>query len=151
VRSKPAKASAAASFGSGQPRAAVHLLDGNVLLALATPDHIHHDAAAQWFAAAPSTFVTCPITQGTLVRMLMREGKTIDVALAVLRGFTTHPRHTFWSDDLPFTDIAWRGVVGHRQVTDAYLAALVRLRKSSLLTFDRGLAALHPDVAVLLG
>lgn len=42
------------------------------------------------------------------------------------------------------------GVVGHRQVTDAYLAALVRHRGAQLATFDRALAALHPDVTALL-
>jgi predicted nucleic acid-binding protein len=32
-------------------------------------------------------------------------------------------------------------------VTDAYLAALVRHHGGRLATFDRGLAALHADVA----
>lgn len=42
------------------------------------------------------------------------------------------------------------GVVGHRQVTDAYLAGLARHRSAQLATFDQGLVALHPDVTVLL-
>jgi hypothetical protein len=40
--------------------------------------------------------------------------------------------------------------MGHRQVTDAYLAALARRRQGRLATLDKGLAALHPDVAELL-
>lgn len=43
------------------------------------------------------------------------------------------------------------GVIGHRQVTDAYLVALARGHRSRLATFDRGLAALHGDEVELLG
>jgi uncharacterized protein len=42
------------------------------------------------------------------------------------------------------------GVIGHRQVTDAYLAELARRREARLATFDKGLAALHADVAELV-
>lgn len=42
------------------------------------------------------------------------------------------------------------GVIGHRQVADAYLAGLARARGGRLATFDAGLAALHPDVAELV-
>jgi hypothetical protein len=40
--------------------------------------------------------------------------------------------------------------MGHRQVTDAYLAALARQQGGRLVTFDAGLAVLHPDVALSL-
>ncbi len=40
--------------------------------------------------------------------------------------------------------------MGHRQVTDAYLASLARAHSGRLATMDRGLAALHPDVTVLV-
>jgi hypothetical protein len=51
---------------------------------------------------------------------------------------------------LGYTDVPWRGVLGHRQVTDAYLAALARRNGGRLATFDRGLAALHEDVVMLI-
>ncbi|MGY1709513.1 hypothetical protein ACI8AC_08390 [Geodermatophilus sp. SYSU D00758] len=41
-------------------------------------------------------------------------------------------------------------MVGHKQVTDAYLAGLARSRDGRLATLDRTLAALHDDAAVLL-
>jgi toxin-antitoxin system PIN domain toxin len=130
----------------------VHLLDGNVLVALADEAHVHHDAAVRWFAADTSPFATCPITQGTLLRMLLRHGAVASPALAgeVLTRLCAHPRHRFWADDLTYTELSWTGVLGQRQVTDAYLAALARARHGRLVTFDRGLAALHGDVAVLL-
>jgi toxin-antitoxin system PIN domain toxin len=133
------------------PDATAVLLDGNLLVALVTPSHVHHASAERWFAAEPRGFATCPITQGTLVRMLMHLGD-LDApsARAVLAEVIRHPRHDFWPDSLAYTEIAWRGVIGHRQVTDAYLAALARHHGGRLATFDRGLAALHPDVAIAL-
>ena len=38
--------------------------------------------------------------------------------------------------------------MGHRQVTDAYLAALARHHGGKLVSFDKGLVALHQDVGV---
>ena len=59
-------------------------------------------------------------------------------------------RHEFWPDGVSFTDVEVGGVVGHRQVTDAYLAQLARSRKGQLATLDSGLAHLHSDIAVLI-
>ena len=65
-------------------------------------------------------------------------------------AITAHPRHLFWADDQPYSAISWKGVIGHRQVTDAYLVALARHRGGALATFDRGLAALHPATVRLI-
>lgn len=130
----------------------IDLLDGNVLVALADGDHIHHAAAECWFAKRQREFATCPITQGTLLRMLML-GRVVDdvsEALAILHGFLRHPQHRFWPDDSGYDGVPMRGVIGHRQITDAYLAALARKHKGKLATLDRGLAALHDDVAELI-
>lgn len=126
------------------------LLDANVLIALTVTDHVHHDVAEEWFAGAEDRFATCPITQGALLRSWLRGGATAADAVAVLRSVAAAERHEFWADDQPFTSVDVRGVVGHRQVTDAYLAALARDRGGRLVTLDRALAALHPDVAVSL-
>jgi len=127
----------------------IHLLDSNVLVALVSSTHIHHHAAQKWFAASDEPFATCPITQGTLLRLLMQIGElTSDTALAVLAGVAAHARHRFWPDSLGYADISWRGVLGHRQVTDAYLAGLARHHGGRLVSFDAGLVALHTDVAV---
>jgi uncharacterized protein len=125
-----------------------YLLDGNVLVALIDRAHVHHPAATRWFAAHRGGFATCPITQGTLLRLLLRFGAVVDAAgaVAVLQQLCRHPRHAFWADDLNYGDIVWTGVLGHRQVTDAYLAALARHHGGRLATFDRGLAALHPFI-----
>lgn len=126
------------------------LLDGNVLVALAVGDHVHHAAASDWFARQRRTFATTPMTQGTLLRLLLRNGLAASDAASVLEGVVRHRRHEFWPDDRPFDRAALHGVVGHRQVTDAYLAALARGRGGKLVTLDRGLAAFHTDVVELI-
>lgn len=132
-------------------RESVHLLDGNALVALVSPSHVHHAAAQAWFVSGDVPFATCPITQGTLLRILMNLGALNgSAAMAVLRQLTGHSRHRFWPDAIGYGEVAWHGVVGHRQVTDAYLAGLARHHGGRLLTLDHGLATLHSDVAVAL-
>lgn len=126
------------------------LLDANVLIALLVDDHIHHQAAENWFAGMAGSFATCPITQGSLMRLLIREGQPAATAREILKGTAADPRHEFWADDIPYTDLPTQGIIGHRQVTDAYLAQLARSRGSRLATFDQALAKLHHDVTELV-
>jgi len=126
------------------------LLDGNVLVALLVDDHVHHIAAETWFAGVSGNFATCPITQGSLSRLLVREGQTAALARAVLSRTTASPKHEFWPDDVQYTEVPVEGLVGHRQVTDAYLAQLARNHRARLATFDRAMAKLHEDVADLV-
>lgn len=126
------------------------LLDANVLIAVASVSHVHHEPAEDWFQDAAGSFATCPITQGALLRTVLRGGGSVGEALASLASFRNHDGHVFWPDAVDYEAIELDGVVGHRQVTDAYLAGLARANAGSLATFDRGLAALHPDVAVLV-
>lgn len=126
------------------------LLDANVLIAVTVTDHVHHDLVEEWFTRRTEPFATCPLTQGALVRFLLRAGATAHDAVTVLRGVRASADHEFWTDALGYDDVDLRGVVGHKQVTDAYLAGLARFRDGRLATLDRGLAALHDDVALLL-
>ena len=56
------------------------LLDANVLIALVVADHVHHDAAESWLDRDDFVFATCPATEGSLVRLLLREGPSGGVA-----------------------------------------------------------------------
>jgi hypothetical protein len=126
------------------------LLDANVLIALVVGDHVHHTQAEEWFAESGTGFATCPITQGSLMRLLLREGQTAESARSILQGVTSGPRHEFWPDNASYHDMPVTGIVGHRQVTDAYLAHLARSYSARLVTFDQALAKLHSDVADLI-
>ena len=127
------------------------LADGNLLIALVVVDHVHHDRAVEWFATEEPTLATCPITEGTLLRFLMREGGSASAAIGVLDAIRAAPWHRFWADDIPYEAAQLGGVIGHRQVTDAYLVALARHRGGRVATLDKGLAALHGGDVLLLG
>ncbi len=131
------------------PEAAT-LLDASLLIALAVGDHVHHGPAEEWSIAHPAPLATCPITQGSLVRFLVRGGASGEEARRFLIEVVADDRHRFWPADLTFEAVDLGSVIGHRQVTDAYLVALARAHGGRLATLDRGLAALHPDVVDLV-
>lgn len=126
------------------------LADGNVLVALTVVEHVHHRVALEWFLEDQPVLATCPITEGTLLRFLLREGHNAIEAIAVLDAIRATDWHTFWPDVLAFESNILSGVIGHRQVTDAYLVALARHNQARLVTFDKGLATLHPEFVHLL-
>lgn len=126
------------------------LLDGNILVALTVDDHVHHEAAQRWLEKHQDGIASCPITQGSLLRVLIRGGASATQAERLLAAITADARHEFWPDSIGYTEVPLRSVVGHRQVTDAYLSQLARARGGALATFDKGLAAAHPDVAELI-
>jgi toxin-antitoxin system PIN domain toxin len=129
----------------------VFLADGNLLIALTVVDHVHHDVALRWFEEAEPELATCPITEGTLLRFLIREGHRSDDAMAVLDAIRSQSWHQFWPDAIPYEPHHLAGVIGHRQVTDAYLVALADHREQQLATLDNGLAALHGHQVHLVG
>ncbi len=129
-----------------------HLLDANVLIALAWPAHTSHRQAQQWFATnAHRGWATCPLTQCAFVRIISnpafsRDALTPTEALGVLEANLKHHSHRFWPDDISFLEALTRvggKVNGHQQVTDSYLLGLAARHKAKLATLDRGLAALH--------
>lgn len=132
----------------------IYLLDVNVLIALAWPSHVHHGAAQTWFRATGQRgWATCPITQTAFVR-ISSNPKFIDGAVTpsqaveLLAEVTKRTRHEFWADDLSIAETAvipWPHVVGHRQVTDAYLLGLAQSHGGKLATLDGGVSALLPD------
>ena len=129
------------------------LLDGNVLVALRLDSHVHHDRVHRWFATLRrGRFVTCVLTQGTLLRVHMKTAADTSAAAAwrALKDVTAHPRHELWGDSLSFLDVPHRHLQGSAQVTDAWLAELTRRHQGRLATLDSAFAALHRDVAVLL-
>lgn len=128
-----------------------HLLDANAMIALTVAEHEHHAHITTWVANVKQVAV-CPIVEGALIRFLVRMGESAGVAAEALRLLRTHPRCEFWTDSLSYADADLSLVRGHRQVTDAYLVALVASRHPArLATFDQALAQLHPDLTILIG
>jgi hypothetical protein len=117
---------------------------------LAVEDHVHHSAARSWWSSAAGPFGTCPITQGKLLRLLLREGLPTQLAVRALGQLTGHPRHIFWPDSLGYEAIDLAALLGHGQVTDACLIALASHNQGRLVTLDRDLARHAPATALLL-
>ncbi len=122
------------------------LLDVNVLVAMFDPDHPHHEAAHNWFAAnRQSGWATCPLTENGLVRILSNPvySGTAETATGVqerLRAFCASGQHVFWPDEISLRDsrlFSSSSSFTHRQVTDVYLLALARHRGGRLASFDR--------------
>ncbi len=131
----------------------VFLLDSNLLIAMCMPEHLHHGDSMRWLASiGKSVLALCPISEGALVRQALREDPKAGIAnaITILAAVKAWPGCQFWADSLSYTEIDWRGVIGHKQVTDAYLVALAKSKSAQLASFDRGLAALRPDVVRLV-
>jgi len=129
------------------------LLDVNVLIALMWPAHESHAQVAEWFSAhAHQGWATCPFTQAAFVRLasnpaFSRDAVTPPEAIALLNANLKHRYHRFWSDEISFVEAVelFQGrVVGHRQVSDAYLLGLAIHKKGKLATLDRAVLALIP-------
>lgn len=126
-----------------------YLLDANVLIALSHPEHVHHAPARKWLGST-TEFATCPLTEGALLRFMLRLGESALTAVRVIETLRSHSRHEFWPDTISYGDIDLTGVMGHRQVTDAYLAALAASHGGTLATFDSGIASLRAESCVLI-
>jgi len=129
-----------------------YLLDINVLIALAWPSHVHHGGTQRWFAAHRAAgFRTCPLTQTGFVRISSNPRFLSDAvgplqALELLDRITNMREHSFWPDDLTLRDAigADRILVGHRQITDAYLIALAEQHGGVVATLDRTMLSTAP-------
>jgi uncharacterized protein len=128
----------------------VDLLDANVLIALSAVDHTEHARARAWFNR-DHPFATCPITQGALIRFHLRwsGASSIQAAKALLGRICALPSHQFWAADASCLDLPELGVLGHKQVTDAYLVLLASRNQGRLATMDEALAAVHPTAFLI--
>lgn len=121
------------------------LLDVNVLIALLDEAHIHHKQAMSWLERnIQNGWATCPITQNGCIRIMSQPGYPGALPAAAvaerLAEAADNSDHEFWPDDVDLLKdgcIVWSRVLGHRQVTDAYLVALAVGHQGCLVTLDR--------------
>ena len=127
------------------------LLDVNVLIALAWPNHVHHDATRRWFTENRGDgWATCPLTEAGFVRVSCNPSAVQHVvtpceAIALLQRLTRLESHSFWPLDRSIADLPRELVSrlqGYRQITDAVLLAVAIQRGGTLATLDSGLARL---------
>ena len=138
-----------------------YLLDVNLLIALAWPNHAQHARASAWFDRERGFgWGTCMVTQLGFVRVSSHPSvdlhATTQEALQKLKEISETPGHSFWSEPpagylndefaktLPDT-------LTHGAVTDGYLATVASYPGGKLATLDRGLIKLFNPMTVLVG
>jgi uncharacterized protein len=119
----------------------------NVLLAIAWPNHQFH-APATLLLYAKSRWATCALTQLGFIRLssnpaAIPSAKSPEEARSLLARLVTDSLHIYL-DSLPApASDDWREafgkLIGHQQVTDAYLLRLAAVHNAVLVTFDRRL------------
>ena len=136
----------------------IRLLDVNVLLALAWPEHLHHEPAHRWFAQHRAEgWATCPVTQSGFVRLSSNRNVIADAmtpveAIAAIERSTDHPEHHWWPQDEPVAKLSPEMMVrimGPGHMSDAVLLDLAIKRGGRLATFDAGIARLLPKASPL--
>ena len=125
----------------------ISLLDTNLLLALAWPNHQFHAQAHRWFAAhAKRGWATCGFTQLGFIRFSSNpayspEAVSPSEAAALLQQWTKHKAHRFWNSPVADSPVIYSRSLGHQQVNDAWLVEVARKNKGKLVTLDMRLAA----------
>lgn len=125
----------------------LYLLDANVLVALANPQHLHHAAAHRWFATV-RRWATTPLTEAAFVRlqsnpMVIGGDVPMPEVLGALRAMRAMDGHVFLPDDSSLAEpaIDLIAMIGHRQVTDLHLVNLAARAGARLATFDTAIRA----------
>ena len=131
----------------------IALLDINVLVAIAWPNHIHYSSARKWFQEQKeSGWATCPTTENGFIRIssnsrIIPEAKSPREAALYLKDLISLKGHVFWEEEASVLDdrfIPLEKIHTFRQVPDAHLLSLAIRNEALLATFDRGILNLLP-------
>ncbi len=123
----------------------ISLLDVNFLIALGDSNHVHADAALQFFAneACRSGWATCPLTENAFLRIFGHPNypsgsKSTSDARRVLLSIRANPGHQFWPDEISLLDEKmFPTLPASKDLTDVYLLALAVKHQAQLVTFDQ--------------
>lgn len=126
-----------------------YLLDVNVLAALSSDEHEHHQKAHDWFdpMTKKDEWVVCPLTEIGFIRLAANPATrvgpgSIKRATEVLAEIQKLPGYHYWpirESWVTLTAPFAARIFGHQQVTDAYLLGLAIKENGVLATFDRAL------------
>ncbi len=138
-----------------------YLLDVNVLIALAWPNHPQHSNAHGWFEKEHSKgWGTCMVTQIGFVRVsshpAIEHHVSTQEAWRKLLEIVALPSHSFWSEPPNGceNDVFSKTIPStftHGFVTDGYLATVAVFHGGKLATLDRQLARTFGPLAVHVG
>ena len=135
-----------------------YLLDANVLIALAWPNHTEHERVQEWFARERGKgWGTCIVTQLAFVRVSCNSTVPHHVSPSAAQRYlgeiTSLPDHSFWAEPAQgYAHAAFARalpIMSHVSVTDAYLATLALIHGGKLATLDQQLARAFDSVVVV--
>ncbi|MGL4232399.1 MAG: TA system VapC family ribonuclease toxin [Casimicrobium sp.] len=132
-----------------------YLLDASVLIPLLWPPHEKHEIARDWFAhevieRSDAGWLSCAFTQAAFVRVITQPAfhspiVSVAEAAALLTRNLINPKHRYIDTRIELVDVLKHctgGVVGHRQITDAWLVTLAHHASAKLVSFDKRLHTL---------
>lgn len=130
----------------------VWLLDVSVLVARFWETHIFHRRVRCWMNEhAGEPWATYAITQAGMVRTISNPvfseyaPTPIEAIHWLSKSLANDPQHQFWPENLPHTEACLQTpirLVGHKQLTDAYLLGLAMHHQARLLPLDQRMIAL---------
>ena len=138
----------------------MQLLDVNVWLAAAWSRHAHHQIAVNWLNGVDDDVAFCRVTELAFLRLTTNRAVVgTDVltrrqAWDALLALQADPRIRYVPEPRGLAPL-WiafskRDDHSHLLWTDDYLAAFAQAAGAQLVTFDRGVHARYPSVAVHL-
>ncbi len=121
------------------------LLDINVIIALLDTAHTMHHTATEWLEGeVHNGWASCPITENGVVRIMSQpaypNSRPPTQIAQRLHEAKQNSDHSFWHDDISLTTpetIDWRHMLGHRQITDAYLLSIAARNEGRFVTLDQ--------------
>lgn len=134
-----------------------YLLDINVLLALAWPNHVHHGPARTWFAASHAMgWMTCGVTESGFIRVssnvrVTPDARTPAEAAMLLNRICALDGHAFVADSVSLADahtLLGQIAPSSAAVVDAHLILLANAAGATFVTFDRKAAKTAEKVGV---
>jgi len=111
-----------------------YLPDVNVWIALLDEAHVHHTHALAFMTTPALKIASCPLVENGVIRILNLPGYSkfgpvgFDKVSCKLRDICADMDHEFWPDSVSLRTVGmidWSRVLGHNQITDSYLLALV--------------------------
>lgn len=136
-----------------------YLLDVNVLIALAWPNHTEHNRVQEWFAGERRKgWATCSVTQLAFIRVSSNPAVPHHVSPSVAQRYlgeiTALPDHSFWNEPErgyghPAFGSTMPRTSNHQSVTDGYLATLALIHGGRLATLDKQLLRVFDNVVLV--
>jgi len=135
--------------------------DVNVWIALTYQGHVHHSAAARWFASLSDSarLCFCRITQLSLLRLLTTQAVMGPEVMSQTQAWEVYDR---WLADgrivlldepvgleAAFRMQSRRGLPAPKDWADSYLAAFAAISGLTLVTFDKAFGGRIRDIVLL--